>query len=117
MENETVRQDLMPPDYAAGTALSWWAMMASKLAIAALRLPHGALRRLATPLSLGVHAAAFHDHVGGALNTLRFPPWLWESGLVARSGLHVNRLGLSQILAAFAGAGFATRLTNVRHWP
>jgi hypothetical protein len=76
-----------------------------------------ALRRLSAPQALGVHAIDFHDHIGGALNTLRFPPAFWEGGLVARSGLYVNRLGLSQIRAAFAGAGFATRLIDLRRWP
>ncbi|WP_052401240.1 hypothetical protein [Muricoccus aerilatus] len=75
------------------------------------------LRRVAAPNCLGVHAVDFHDHVGGALNTLRFPPRFWEGPLVARSGLYVNRLGLSEILAAFEKAGFATRLRDVRRWP
>ena len=75
------------------------------------------LRRVSSPISLGVHAVDFHDHVGGALNTLRFPPRFWEGGLVGRSGLYVNRLGLSQILAAFAEAGFATRMRDLRRWP
>jgi hypothetical protein len=76
-----------------------------------------ALRRVSAPASLGIHAVDFHDHVGGALNTLRFPPRFWEGRLVGRSGLYVNRLGLSQIRAAFAEAGFTTRLTDLRHWP
>ncbi|MFC0384778.1 hypothetical protein [Muricoccus vinaceus] len=75
------------------------------------------LRRVAAPECLGVHAVDFHDHIGGALNTLRFPPALWESPLVARSGLYVNRLGLSEILAAFEAAGFTTGLTDIRRWP
>jgi len=76
-----------------------------------------ALRRVSGPESLGIHSVDFHDHIGGALNTLRFPPWLWESRLVGRSGLYVNRLGLSQLRTIFAGAGFATRLTDLRRWP
>ena len=76
-----------------------------------------ALRRVAAPDCLGVHAIDFHDHIGGALNTLRFPPRFWEGPLVARSGLYVNRMGLSEILAAFDAAGFATRLRDIRRWP
>jgi hypothetical protein len=75
-----------------------------------------ALRRLAAPQSLGTHAVDFHDHVGGALNTLRFSPRFWEGALVGRSGLYVNRLGLSDIEAAFATAGFSTVRTEVWHW-
>ncbi|WP_209379804.1 hypothetical protein [Pararoseomonas baculiformis] len=75
------------------------------------------LRRISAPAALGIHAVDFHDHVGGALNTLRFPPSFWEGGLVARSGLYVNRLGLSQLRAAFAAAGFTTRVTEIRRWP
>lgn len=76
-----------------------------------------ALHRVSAPESLGVHAVDFHDHVGGGLNTLRFPPRFWEGGLVARSGLYVNRLGLSQMRAAFAAAGFETHLDRLRQWP
>ncbi|WP_376098419.1 methyltransferase domain-containing protein [Roseomonas sp. CCTCC AB2023176] len=75
------------------------------------------LRRISSPEALGTHAVDFHDHVGGALNTLRFPPWFWDGGLGARSGLYVNRLGLSAIEAAFSAAGFATRPVEVRRWP
>ncbi|MCR0984409.1 hypothetical protein [Roseomonas populi] len=77
----------------------------------------GELRRLSAPASLGVHAVDFHDHIGGALNTRRFAPAFWEGALVARSGLYVNRLGLSQLRAAFAEAGFTTRAVETRLWP
>ncbi|MBP0493514.1 hypothetical protein [Roseomonas indoligenes] len=76
-----------------------------------------ALRRVSAPVSLGVHAVDFHDHIGGALNTRRFAPRFWEGPLVARSGLYVNRLGLSQFRAAFAEAGFTTRVMQTRLWP
>ena len=76
-----------------------------------------ALRRLSAPVSLGAHAVDFHDHIGGALNTRRFAPRFWEGALVARSGLYVNRLGLSELRAAFAEAGFAARVVQTRRWP
>jgi len=76
-----------------------------------------ALRRIAAPAALGIHAVDFHDHVGGALNTLRFRPDFWEGELVGRSGLYVNRLGLSEIEAAFATAGFQTHRLELWCWP
>jgi len=74
------------------------------------------LRRISAPGALGRHAVDFHDHVGGALNTLRFSPGFWESDWVARSGLYVNRMGLGAMQAAFAEAGFATEVTDALAW-
>ena len=45
MTDDGVRLDIVPPDYASGAPLPWWAKLASKLAIAALRLPRAPLRR------------------------------------------------------------------------
>ena len=49
MSDEEPRQDTVPPGYAAGAGLPWWGKMAAKLAISALRVPPGLLRRAADP--------------------------------------------------------------------
>ncbi|WP_431283733.1 hypothetical protein ACQW02_02655 [Humitalea sp. 24SJ18S-53] len=76
-----------------------------------------ALARVSAPGGLGRHAIDFHDHVGGALNTLRFSPGFWESAWVGRSGLYVNRMGLGAMVAAFQAAGFAAEVTERLVWP
>jgi hypothetical protein len=76
-----------------------------------------ALRRLAAPAGLGLHAVDFHDHLGGGLRHLAVPDGLWEGPAVAQAGLYCNRLGLSQMLAAFAAAGFAARPEGCGRWP
>jgi hypothetical protein len=48
----------------------------------------------------------FHDHLGCALRHLQFAPAFWEGAAVGRAGLYCNRLGLSEMLEAFAAAGF-----------
>jgi SAM-dependent methyltransferase len=66
-----------------------------------------ALRRVTAPDGIGLHGVDFHDHLGGALRHLRFSPGFWEGQAVGRAGLYNNRLGLSEMLDAFAAAGFA----------
>ncbi|WP_304814405.1 methyltransferase domain-containing protein [Falsiroseomonas sp.] len=76
-----------------------------------------ALRRVTAPGGLGLHAVDFHDHLGGGLRHLRFGPAFWDGRAVARAGLYCNQLGLSQILAAFAAAGFSARASQRLVWP
>ncbi|MBU8543184.1 MULTISPECIES: methyltransferase domain-containing protein [Roseomonadaceae] len=75
-----------------------------------------ALRRVAAPGSLGLHAVDFHDHLGGRLRHLAFGPGFWEGRSVARAGLYCNQLGLSQFLAAFQAAGFAATVPERLVW-
>jgi SAM-dependent methyltransferase len=75
-----------------------------------------ALRRVTAPGGLGQHAVDFHDHLGGRLRHLAFTPDFWEGGAVARAGLYCNRLGLSQMLEAFAAAGFTARADSRLVW-
>lgn len=76
-----------------------------------------ALRRVTAPDGLGLHAVDFHDHLGGALRHLGFAPGFWEGPAVARAALYCNRLGLSEMLAAFAAAGFAPDVAWRLVWP
>lgn len=73
--------------------------------------------RVLRPGGLSMHAVDLHDHIGGRLNSLRFPAWFWEHPTVARSGFYTNRLRLSEIEAKARQAGFETALPWVRRWP
>lgn len=75
------------------------------------------LRRVMKPDGLGSHVVDLRDHLGGALNSLRFSSSLWESALFSSSGFYTNRLRFSEMLAAFRGSGFETQLVDVRRWP
>jgi SAM-dependent methyltransferase len=66
-----------------------------------------ALRRVTAADGVGLHGVDFHDHLGGGLRHLQFAPAFWEGPAVGRAALYCNRLGLSEMLAAFAAAGFA----------
>jgi hypothetical protein len=75
-----------------------------------------ALRRVTAPDGVGLHGVDFHDHLGGKLRHLAFDPGFWEGAAVARAALYCNRLGLSEVAAAFRAAGFAPEVTARLVW-
>jgi hypothetical protein len=75
------------------------------------------LHRLAAPGGLGHHFVDLMDHLGGGLNNLRFPSWLWEREAIARAGFYTNRLGRPEIVALAEAAGFETAIAHVSRWP
>jgi SAM-dependent methyltransferase len=75
------------------------------------------LRRVLKPDGLSSHIVDLRDHLGGALNHLRFPSYLWESKIFLSSGFYTNRLRFSEMLAVFREAGFETQLVYVQRWP
>jgi len=62
------------------------------------------------------HRVDLKDHLGGALNNLRFRPAIWESDFFVSSGFYTNRLRFAEMLALFSEAGFEIRSTAVRRW-
>lgn len=62
------------------------------------------------------HRVDLRDHLGGALNNLRFSESLWESGFFTRSGFYTNRIRLNEMLTMFATAGFEADVTDVSRW-
>src|SRR5215469_18843667 len=68
------------------------------------------MRRILRAGGSSSHTVDLQDHLGGALNNLRFPEWLWEADWFARSGFYTNRIGCSEMLARFKAAGFTTEL-------
>ena len=75
------------------------------------------MRRILHPGGVSSHTVDLQDHLGGALNNLRFPEWLWEADWFARSGFYTNRIGCAEMMARFEAAGFAVELRNRRDFP
>ena len=75
------------------------------------------LRRVLRPGGVASHRIDLRDHLGGALNNLRFPARLWEADWFAGSGFYTNRLRMSEMLASFRAAGFAVEIIAVERWP
>jgi SAM-dependent methyltransferase len=74
------------------------------------------VRRVLRPDGMASHQVDLKDHLGGALNSLRFTRETWESPLMSESGFYTNRLRFSEILASMRNAGLAPAVTDVRRW-
>tara|TARA_R110002167_G_scaffold45545_2_gene136834 strand:+ start:1493 stop:2341 length:849 start_codon:yes stop_codon:yes gene_type:complete len=74
------------------------------------------LRRVQSAHGVSSHRIDLRDHLGGALNNMRFSPKLWESAFMVRSGFYTNRLGYTAIVEAFRAAGFDVTVTQVDRW-
>lgn len=62
------------------------------------------------------HRIDLKDHLGGALNNLRFSTNIWESKVFANSGFYTNRIRYSEMLQLFLRAGFSFEVTDARRW-
>ena len=62
------------------------------------------------------HRVDLRDHLGGALNNLRFSECRWESEFFATSGFYTNRIQYSQMLQLFSDVGFAIEVIDARRW-
>lgn len=62
------------------------------------------------------HRIDLQDHLGGALNNLRFQSELWESGFMSGSGFYTNRLRYPEMLKCFEDAGFSAQVLQVNRW-
>ena len=104
MIDEEPRQDTVPPGYAAGAGLPWWGKMAAKLAISALRVPPGLLRRA------GVNR---HSFVADAESRVLAEPCAHAGEFARRHGRpprSVLELGPGRLVVrapAYAGLGCA----------
>jgi SAM-dependent methyltransferase len=74
------------------------------------------LCRVAIPGGVSLHQVDLRDHLGGALNNLRFSEATWEGALFARSGFYTNRLRMKDILGMMASAGFLIKQKEPRCW-
>lgn len=72
--------------------------------------------RILKPEGICSHRVDLRDHLGGALNNLRFSTHIWESEFFASSGFYTNRIQYSQMLQLFVDAGFSIEVTDTRRW-
>lgn len=75
------------------------------------------LRRVISDKGMCSHKVDLKDHMGYALNNLRFSEQIWESNLFTNSGFYTNRIQYSQMLDFFGQAGFEAEVTEVKRWP
>ena len=62
------------------------------------------------------HTVDLRDHLGEALNHLRFGRRRWESRLFVNSGFYTNRLSYHDYLDAFRQAGFVVEDLSLTRW-
>jgi hypothetical protein len=73
--------------------------------------------RIMTPGAIAHHQIDLMDHLGGALNNLRFSQRAWEGSLMSNSGFYTNRLRFSEILDVVKKSGFNFAVTQITAWP
>jgi hypothetical protein len=76
----------------------------------------GQMRRVLKRHGRCSHRIDLQDHLGGALNNLRFSEPVWESSLMAQSGFYTNRLRFSEMLNLFEEAGFTVEVKQTLRW-
>ena len=75
------------------------------------------MHRMLRPGGTAYHEVDLMDHLGGALNNLRFPEGLWESRFFADSGFYTNRLRCREVARLLQSAGFEVAVTRIARWP
>lgn len=63
-----------------------------------------------------VHRVDLKDHLGGALNNLRFSEDRWEGPLFRNSGFYTNRIRFTDMVEIFKQAGFECALPRIARW-
>lgn len=74
------------------------------------------LRRVMKVPGAASHTVDLRDHLGGALNHLRFSNRFWDSEAIRRAGLYTNRLRLDQMLEVMTASGFKASILSVTRW-
>lgn len=74
------------------------------------------LWRILHPTGVASHRIDLKDHLGGALNNLRFPTKVWESDLFAKSGFYTNRIQITDMINRFRHANFDINIITKDHW-
>ena len=74
------------------------------------------MRRILRAGGICSHRVDLKDHLGGALNNLRFSKGIWESEFMAKSGFYTNRIRYSEMLQMFLDAGFFVNRVIVDRW-
>jgi len=74
------------------------------------------LRRILRSNGVVSHRVDLKDHLGGALNNLRFSTRIWESDWMAKSGFYTNRIRYSDMIDRFEDAGFDVDVLHMDEW-
>ncbi len=74
------------------------------------------LRRVLKPNGQCSHKVDLKDHLGGALNNLRFSDKVWESKLFAGSGFYTNRIRFAEMVQLCEEVGFLCDITEIQKW-
>lgn len=74
------------------------------------------MRRVLKPTGRCCHRVDLQDHLGGALNNLRFADAIWESSFMAQSGFYTNRIRYREMLSLFEQAGFLVEVKRELRW-
>ena len=74
------------------------------------------LRRILKPDGACSHRVDLQDHLGGALNNLRFSAATWESDWMRSAGFYTNRIRFAEMAQLFDAAGFAAEYPTVSRW-
>lgn len=77
----------------------------------------GHMHRILTPDGIASHQVDLADHLGGALNNLRFSQRMWESDFLSSSGFYTNRIRFENMLELFERADFLAEVQAVKKWP
>jgi SAM-dependent methyltransferase len=75
------------------------------------------MHRVLRPGGQASHNVDYQDHLDRALNNLRFAARLWESPLLAESGIYTNRVPAVVMHRLFRQAGFELLQENFGCWP
>jgi len=63
------------------------------------------------------HVVDYKDHLGGALNNMRFSTKFWERDwFSSNSGFYTNRLRMSEMVSICNNAGFNVESRSIRRW-
>ena len=74
------------------------------------------LSRVLRPDGVQSHTVDLRDHLGGALNNLRFSESFWERKAIINGGFYTNRIRCSEMIRLFQVAGFHVELVRVDRW-
>lgn len=74
-------------------------------------------RRILRPSGICSHRVDLKDHLGGALNNLRFSSNSWEGKFMANSGFYTNRIRYGQMLDLFVESRLRPSVIEARRFP
>lgn len=74
------------------------------------------IRRIIRDNGISSHRIDLTDHMGGALNNLRFPQKVWESEFFSKSSFYTNRIRYYEMLTMFQQAGFEVEIIQTDRW-